>query len=101
MAAAIMNVPASMRSGMIVYSQPCSSLTPSMVIRGVPCAGDPGPAGVEEVGQVVHLRLAGGRLDDGRALGQRGGHHDVGGAEDGRAERPAQEQLAPRAAAWP
>ena len=65
-----MNVPASMRSGMMRYSQPCSSLTPSMTMRGVPWPVIGGAALVEEVGQVDDLRLAGGHLDDGGAVGQ-------------------------------
>ena len=59
---------------------------------------DPADAGthrVEAVGQVGNLRLAGGRFDDGPALGQGGGHHDVGRAENGRAERAAQEDARP------
>ena len=32
-----MNVPASIRSGITVYSHPCNSRTPSTTIRGVPC----------------------------------------------------------------
>ena len=42
--------------------------------------GDPGPHGVEEVGQVPHLGLAGGVLDDGGPLGQHRGHQHVVGA---------------------
>ena len=46
-------------------------------------AHDVGPHGVEEVGQVHHMRLFGGVLDDRHALGQNGGEHDVHGSAHG------------------
>src|SRR5437762_1118178 len=55
---------------------------------------DPGPAGVEVVGQVNDFRLARRGLDDGRTLGHGCGHHDVTYAQHARPEWSAQEHLA-------
>ena len=44
---------------------------------------DVGPHGVEEVGQVHDVRLLGGVLNDGHAVGQHGGQHDVHGSPHG------------------
>ena len=60
---------------------------------GAARARDLGAHGVEEIGQVHHLRFAGGAFDQRHAVGQRGRHHDVGRAEDRRAAAPAQEQI--------
>ncbi len=44
----------------------------------------------EEIGEVDDLRLFGGTVDDGRALGEDSGHHDIVRAEHGRAEFAAE-----------
>ena len=44
---------------------------------------DVGTHGIEEVGQVHNVRLLGGVFDDGAALGQHGGHHDIHGGAYG------------------
>lgn len=44
---------------------------------------DFGSHGVEEVGEVEDFGFCGGGFDDGDAIGEGGGHHDVVGAEDG------------------
>ena len=44
---------------------------------------DVGTHGVEEIGQIHDMRLLGGILDDGHALGQGGGQHDVHGCAHG------------------
>ena len=54
------------------------------------CAGDFGPHGDQEVGEVHDLRFLGGSLDDSRPLGKDGGHHDVSRAQDGRAVSAAE-----------
>lgn len=59
-------------------------------MRGEP-ALDAGAHRIEESGEIDDLGLAGGGLDDGDAPGERRGGHDIGGAQDGRAERPAEE----------
>ena len=62
-----------------------------MVMRGLPAPVILAPIALQKVRQVHHLRFAGGAFDDGDAVGQRGGHHDVGGAEHGRAGAAAEE----------
>jgi len=51
-------------------------------------AFDFGAHGVEEIREIDDLRLGGGAFDDGGALGEDGGHHDIVGSQDGRAEFP-------------
>ena len=53
-------------------------------------AGDLRPHFIEEIGTVHHFRFAGRADENGLSLGQRGGAHDVDGAEDRRALRPAE-----------
>ena len=55
-------------------------------------AGDLGAHGDQQSADVFDLGFTRGALDHGRALGQDGGGHDVGGAEHGRAEGAAQEE---------
>ena len=45
---------------------------------------------VEEIREIDDFGFRGGALDDGDALGEHRGHHDVVGAENGRAEFAAQ-----------
>ena len=46
-------------------------------------AHDVGPHGVEEIGQIDYMGLFCGVFDNGHALGQGGGHHDVDGSPHG------------------
>ena len=48
-----------------------------------PHAADAGAHAVEHLAELVDVRFAGGVHDGGGAVGQHGGHHDVGGAGDG------------------
>ena len=43
---------------------------------------------VEEIREIHDFRFGGGAVDDGDAVGEHGGHHDIVGAEHGRAELP-------------
>ena len=79
-----------MRSGMTSCSAPWSSLHAGDGDGGAAGAGDVGAHGVEEFRQVHDFGFAGGAFDDGHAFGQRGGHHDVGGAQHGGAGAAAE-----------
>ena len=83
MAPAIRNVPASMRSGMMACSAPCSALHALDADGGRAGAFDLRAHLDQQIGQVRHLRLAGGVAQHGFALGQHGRHHQVLGAGDG------------------
>ncbi len=76
-APAIRSVPATMRSGMISYSTPCSSSTPSMTIVSVPCPEIFAPIAIEKVREIDDLRFHRNVLQRRRPLGKRGGEHRV------------------------
>ncbi len=79
----MMKVAASMRSGMMRCLAPCSLSTPLHADGGRAGALDVCAHLVEQGGEVDDLRLAGAILQDGLALGERGGHEQVFGAGDG------------------
>ena len=81
-AAAMTNVPASMRSGMTRCSAPRSRRCPTTwTVSGVGPL-DVGAHLLQELDEVVDLRLLGRRTDGRVALGERGGQHRVLGAHD-------------------
>ncbi len=55
-------------------------------------AVDLGAHGRKQAAELLHIRLAGGVVDGGDALGQHGGHNDVGGTGD---RRLVQQHVAP------
>jgi hypothetical protein len=65
-----------------VWVVPVSEVTPFDVSWLVPMPLILRAHGIEHVGQVLHMRLAGGVADDGVALAHHGGHQDVLGAGD-------------------
>ena len=88
-APATRKVPASMRSGMTECSAPCSSFTPSMMMRRVPAPSIFAPMALRKFARSTTSGSAAALLDHRRALGKDGGHHHVVRAEHGRAEFPA------------
>ena len=66
-----------------------------MVMVGLPAAPVMrAPHGVlEEIGEVNDFRFAGGAFNLRHAFGERGGHHDIGGAKDGGTGAAAQKYI--------
>ena len=83
MAPAMMNVPASMRSGMMRCFAPCSLLTPCTRMVDVPAPSIFAPILFSSVGEIDDLGFARAILHNGFAVGQRRGHQQIFGAGDG------------------
>ena len=82
-APAIKKVPASMRSGMMVWDAPWRRGDAADTDGGGAGAVDGGSHGAEQAGKVDDFGLARGVIDDGFAGGEHGGHQHVFGAGDG------------------
>jgi hypothetical protein len=78
-----MNVPASMRSAMMAWSNGSSSSAPWTRMIEVP-APYARPHLVQHAAELLHLRLARGVDQRGAALGESSRHHQILGAGDGR-----------------
>ena len=79
----MMNVPASMRSGMMRCFAPFSLLTPFTRIVGVPAPSILRSHFVEQVGEIGDFGFAGAVLKNRLALGESRSHEQIFGAGDG------------------
>ena len=94
MAAAIIRVAASMRSGMTVCSTPKSRSTPSMRRNGVASPEIRAPIALSRLPRSTTSGSQATGFDGRCSFGQGGGHHHVAGSRHGAAEGPAQMQMA-------